>query len=127
MKEPQNFATSSSLRLAGLLLLGVLAMLTPAGCKQSGHTSDRRLKQIDEMLDSQLPVGTAKSRVSFFLSSQGFPLESTNNPHALVAIIHHVDTETLQPATARVTFRFDPSDNLKSYELVSVAGAASQP
>src|SRR6267378_2274610 len=95
--------------------------------KQSEHTSDPRLRQIDEMLDSHLPTGTAKSRVSFYLSSQGFPLESTSDPHTIVAIIHHVDTDTLQPSTARVTFHFDAGDNLKSYELVTVAGSASQP
>jgi hypothetical protein len=127
MKELANFAKNAPSPLAGLLLLGVFAVLALAGCKQSGHTSDPRLKQIDEMLDSQLPVGTAKSRVSFYLSSQGFPLESTNDSHAIAAIVHHVDTETLQPVTARVTFHFDTSDNLKSYELVSVAGSNSQP
>jgi len=120
-------AKRSSSPLAGLLLLGVFAMLALAGCKQSGHTSDPLLKQIDEMQDSQLPTGTAKSRVSFYLSSQGFPLESTSDPHALVAVVHHVDTDTLQPIAARVTFHFDASDNLKSYELVSVGGSASQP
>ena len=44
-----------------------------------------------------------------------------------LAVLHHVDTDTLQPSTARVTFRFDAGDNLKSYELVTVAGSASQP
>jgi hypothetical protein len=126
MKALGKFQKNSSSLLAGPLLLTALVMLVLSGCKRSGHTSDPHLKQIDEMLDSQLPAGTAKSRVTFYLSSQGFPLEDTNDPHAVVAIVHHVDTETLQPATARVTFHFDPADNLKSYELVSVAGAASQ-
>ena len=127
MRNPHFLAKSSSPSLAVLSLLGVFAMLALAGCKQSGHTSDPRLRQIDEMLDSQLPTGTAKSRVSFYLSSHGFPLESTGDPRAIVAIIHHVDTDTLQPSTARVTFHFDAGDNLKSYELVTVANSASQP
>ena len=79
------------------------------------------------MLDSQLPAGTAKSRVMFYLSSQNFPVENTGDARALVAIVHHVDTDTLQPTTARVTFHFDASDNLKSYELVTAAGSASRP
>src|SRR5882762_2945527 len=103
MRNSHILAKSLSPSLAVLCLLGVF-----------------------EMLDSQLPTGTAKSRVSFYLSSQGFPLESTGDPHAIVAIIHHVDTDTLQPSTARVTFRFDAGDNLKSYELVTVAGSSSQ-
>ena len=127
MRNQCILAKSSSPYLAALFLLGVFAMLALAGCKQSGHTSDPRLRQIDEMLDSQLPAGTAKSRVSFYLSSQGFPLEYSSDPHAVVAIVHHVDTDTLQPATARVTFHFDAGDNLKSYELVAVAGSAPQP
>src|SRR6202158_1283461 len=127
MRNPHFLAKSSSPSLAVLSLLGVFAMLALAGCKQSGHTSDPRLRQIDEMLDSQLPTGTAKSRVSFYLSSQNFPVENTGDARAIVAIIHHVDTDTLQPATARVTFHFDASDNLKSYELVTAAGSTSRP
>jgi hypothetical protein len=127
MKNLRNLSKSSSPSLAALFLLGVFTILAFAGCQQSGHTSDPRLKQIDTLLDSQLPAGTSKSRVSFYLSSQGFPLENTSDPSAIVAIIHRVDTETLQPVTARVTFHFDLSGNLKSYELVSVAGSASQP
>jgi len=126
MKNQRILAKSPCPSLTKLFLLGVFAMVALAGCKQSGHTSDPRLRQIDEMLDSQLPTGTARSRVSFYLSSQGFPLESSSDPHAIVAIVRHVDTETLQPATARVTFHFDASDNLKSYELVTAAGTASQ-
>ena len=112
---------------AGFLLFGVFTILALAGCKQNGHTSDPRLRQIDQMLDSQLPSGTARSRVTFYLSSQNFPVEDTRDPHEIVAIVHHVDTDTLQPATARVTFHFDARDNLKSYDLVSVAGSAAQP
>ena len=127
MKCPRNFPMSSFPSLASLFLLGVFAMLALAGCKQSGHTSDPRLRPIDEMLDSRLPAGTAKSRVMFYLSSQSFPVENTGDPRAIVAIVHHVDTDTLQPATARVTFHFDASDNLKSYELVTAAGSAPRP
>jgi hypothetical protein len=127
MKKLANSTKSSFPSLAGLFLLGVFAMMPLAGCSQGRHTSDPRLKQIDEMLDSQLPVGTSKSRVSFYLSSQGFSLESAADSHDIVAIVHHVDTDTLQPATARVTFHFDASDNLKSYDLVSVGGSTPQP
>jgi hypothetical protein len=126
MKDIRIFTRSSCLSLAGIALLAVLVFLMPAGCKQRGHTSDPRLRPIDEMLDAQLPAGATKARVTFYLSSQGFRLESTNDPHAIVATVHHVDTETLQPATAIVTFHFDTGDNLKSYELVAATGPGSQ-
>ena len=127
MKNLRNPSRSSFPSRAGLFLLGVFAMLALAGCRPSGHTSDPRLRPIDEMLDSQLSAGTAKSRVMFYLSSQNFPVENTGDPRAIVAVVHHVDSDTLQPATARVTFHFDASDNLKSYELVGAAGSASRP
>ena len=127
MKNLRNPSRSSFPSLAGLSLLGVFALLALAGCKQSGHTSDPRLRPIDEMLDSQLPAGTAKSRVVFYLNSQNFLIENTGDARAIVAIVHHVDSDTLQPATARVTFHFDASDNLKSYELVTAAGSTSRP
>ena len=127
MKNLRNPSRSTFPSLAGLFLLGVFALLAVAGCKQSGHTSDPRLRPIDEMLDSQLPAGTAKSRVMFYLNSQNFPVENAGDPRVIVAIVHHVDSDTLQPATARVTFHFDASDNLKSYELVTAAGSTSRP
>lgn len=101
--------------------------MAAAGCNPHAHTSDPRLKQIDQMLDLQLPIGTAKARVAFYLNSQGFQMESTTDSAAIVATVRHVDTETLQPATALVTFHFDAANNLKSYELVLAPGSASQP
>ena len=109
------------------LLTFVLLTVGLSGCKTSAHTSDPRLRQIDELLDSQLPQGTPKSRVIFFLSSQGFPLQNARDEKAVVAIVHRVDTSTLQPATARVTFHFDANDKLKSYELEPAADSPPQP
>jgi hypothetical protein len=119
MTKMRKYNRFSLTLLAGFFLIGVLMTLTLTGCKQSSHTSDPRLRQLDETLNSQLPGGTPKSRVLFYLSSQGFPVENTNDPHVITATVHHVDTETLKPATARVTFQFDAEDKLKSYELTS--------
>jgi hypothetical protein len=117
MTNMRKHTWAPSTFLAGFFLLGIFVALALAGCKQSSHTSDSRLRQIDETLDAQLPVGTPKSRVLFYLSSQGFPVENTDDPHVVAATVHHVDTETLKPVTARVKFQFDAEDKLKSYEL----------
>ena len=119
-----SISAGSSLRPS---LLTVLFLLALAGCKTGPHTSDPHLRQIDEMLNAQLPQGTPKSRVLYFLSSQDFPLENTREGKTVVATVHRVDTDTLQPETARVTFHFDASDKLTSYELKSVAGSPAQP
>jgi hypothetical protein len=119
-------SASSAGFFLGLSLFGIFLLMALAGCK-SGHTSDPHLRQLDEMLDSQLPQGTPKSRVIFFLSSQNFPVENSNDAKAAVAIVHRVNTDTLQPVTARVTFHFDAGDKLKSYELDAVAGSPTQP
>ncbi len=119
MTHTRKDIKSSSHLLAGILLIGLFTALALAGCKKGSHTSDPRLRQIDEILDSQLPAGTPKSRVLFYLNAQGFPVENTQNSREIVAIVHHVDTETLKPVTARVTFHFDEGDKLKSYELAS--------
>ena len=108
-----------------LVTVSLLPML--GGCKTGAHTSNPHLRQIDEMLDAQVPQGTPRSRVTFFLSSQGFPLENTRDAKAIVAIVHRVDTDTLQPETARVTFHFDASDKLKSYELATATDSPAQP
>jgi hypothetical protein len=98
-----------------------------AGCKSSGHTSDPQLRKIDEILDPQLPKGTPMSRVSNFLGSRGYAVENSNDPHAIVAIVRHIDTETLQPITARVTFHFDANDKLVTYDLVHAPDVSIQP
>jgi hypothetical protein len=54
-----------------------------------------------------------------YLNSQGFSIEDSTDPHALVAVVRHVDTETLQPVSATVTFHFDSEDKLKTYELAA--------
>jgi hypothetical protein len=117
----------SSKLLAGLCLLCACSVLIFAGCKRSKHTSNPRLRQIDDMLDAQLQPGATKGRVTFYLDSQGFPMENSPDSHTVVAIVRHVDTNTLQPETARVTFHFDANDKLLSYELVTASGPLRQP
>jgi ATP-dependent 26S proteasome regulatory subunit len=112
--------SSPSSYLQPLLLLAciaLLSLLSASGCKSHSHTSDSRLQKIDEMLNTQLPPGTSMSRVDHFLKSRGYAVEESPDRNSLVAVVRHVDTDTLQPATARVTFHFDSNRNLVSYEL----------
>jgi hypothetical protein len=87
------------------------------GCKSTAHTSDSRLQKIDEMLNTRLPQGTPRSHLEFFLNSHGYKLENSHDKNSLVAVVRQIDTDTLQPRTARVTFHFDANDKLVSYEL----------
>ena len=127
MIRRQKYKSGSITFFQNLFLGGVFLSLALSGCKTSGHTSDPRLRQIDEMLDSQVPQGTPKSRVIFFLSSQNFAVENARDARTVVAIVHRVDTDTLKPATARVTFHFDDADKLKSYDLEPAPSSAQQP
>ena len=106
-----------SLRALALILLLVAA--TAGGCKNSGqtHTSDPKLKGIDELLAAQLPAGTTESRVDFFLNSRGYPIMPSPDPHSIVATVQHINTETVQPEAAKVTFHFDANNKLVSYDL----------
>jgi hypothetical protein len=127
MIQPLHRAASFSNSFKACALLGIILMLPLTGCRGKGHTSDPRLRPIDEMLDVQLPEGSPKSRVVVYLNSQGFPLQPSNDPRAVVVLVHHVDTETLKPETALVTFHFDAGDKLKSYELVEASDSPQQP
>jgi hypothetical protein len=93
------------------------------GCKSNAHTSDSRLQKIDEMLNTGLPQGTPRSRLEFFLSSRGYKLEDAPDKNSLVALVRQIDTDTLEPRTARVTFHFDVHDKLVSYELEAAPDA----
>ena len=109
-------------RPAGVLWIPLVCsllslVLSVAGCKSHAHTSDPQLRKIDDLLDAQLPKETPRSRVEFFLSVRGYKLENSLDKSAVVALIRHVDTDTFQPVTARVTFHFDSSDKLIGYEL----------
>ena len=101
--------------IAGLLFLG--------GCKGAFKVDDPRLKPIQAMLDEKLPVGSTEGAVVEFLSARGYPTEPPEKPGTLVSIIRHIDTEKLQPVTARVTFYFDANGKLNTYEIVRTMNA----
>ncbi|MGB2669777.1 MAG: hypothetical protein WA621_09500 [Candidatus Acidiferrum sp.] len=110
-----------------LAFVVLLLMFSVSGCKTKSHTSDARLKKIDEMLNTQLPQGTSKERVEYFLTSRGYRVEDSRDKFSVVGVVRHIDTETLQPATARVTFHFDSNGKLLSYELQPASDVPLQP
>jgi hypothetical protein len=94
-----------------------------AGCKGAFKVEDPQLKPIQAMIDESLPLGTTEGVVQEFLSARGYPTEPASKPGTLVAIIRHIDTEKLQPVTARVTFYFDANGKLNTYEIVRTMNA----
>ncbi len=119
--------TAAVPRLLALASAVLLSSMMAFGCKSHSHTSDSRLQKIDKMLNSQLPQGTPRPRVEYFLSSRGYQLEDSPDKAALVAVVRHIDTETLVPATARVTFHFDSNERLLSYDLQPAPDAPLRP
>jgi hypothetical protein len=115
MISPLRKAAAQSLYLAALLTFFSFSV---AGCKTSAHSSDPQLRKIDEMLDTELPKGTNMARVTFFLSERGYKTENPAKSQTIVAVVRQIDTDTLRPQNARVTFHFDARDQLDSYELV---------
>ena len=109
--------TAAFPRLLALASVVLLSSLVVFGCKSHSHTSDSSLQKIDEMLNFQLPQGTPRLRVEYFLNSRGYRLEDSQDRASLIAVVRLIDTETLIPATARVTFHFDSNEKLLSYEL----------
>jgi hypothetical protein len=105
----------------------VLLLALAAGCSSHTHTYDPKLRKIDELLDAQLPKGTSRSRVGFFLTTRGYKVEGAPDVHTVIAIVRHIDTDTLQPSTARVTFHFDANDRLTSYDLQRAPDMPFQP
>jgi hypothetical protein len=126
--NPRHLAISSAIANAILLVCIMLPIgLAAAGCNSQSHTSNPRLRKIDELLETQLPKGTPRQRVSFFLSSRGYTEEHSKDSSAVVGVVHHVDTETLQPSTARVTFHFDAQDKLTTYDMQEAPENTIQP
>jgi hypothetical protein len=107
----------SSVRALTILLTAGILFFS-AGCKKVLQIDDPQLKPIQIMLETELPVGTPETVVSQFLSMRGYPTEPSDKPGTLIAIIRHIDTEKLQPVTARVTFYFDANGKLNTYDMV---------
>ncbi len=113
--------------LVALAFAAVMLLFAAGGCDKHSHTKDPRLRKIDQMLDAKLPPGTPRTRVEYFLSSRGHRIEHCPDNNCVVAVVRHIDTETLQPATARITFRFDSNDKLITYELQAASDIPLQP
>ena len=100
-----------------LLLLGLLA----AGCQKTFlQVDDPQLKPIQEMIETQLPKGSTTERVATFLSVRGYEQQAPEKPGTLVAIIRHIDRQTVRPVTARVTFSFDANGKLSAVEMTRI-------
>jgi hypothetical protein len=106
----------SSLRVGGGVIF-CAAILWVAGCQKIERTNDPQLKPIQAMLDAQLPQGTPEANVLAFLNNRGFPVLPDGKQGTIVTTIRHIDTETVTPVTARVTFYFDANRKLNTYEL----------
>ena len=84
------------------------------------QVDDPQLRPIQEMIETQLPKGSTTERVTTFLSVRGYELQPSEKPGTLVAIIRHIDLQTVRPVTARVTFHFDPNGRLDSVEMTRI-------
>jgi len=120
--------TGRSRRLAARMPACFFLLLAiAAGCSSHTHTYDPKLRKIDELLDARLPKGTSRSRVGFFLTTRGYKVEGSPDVRTVIAVVRHIDTETLQPSTARVIFHFDANDRLISYDLQRAPDLPFQP
>jgi hypothetical protein len=104
-------------RLAGVIAMWCLVWLA-VGCGGSSQVDDPQLKPIQEMLNADLPNGTTEAAVSQFLAARGYPAQRGGEANTLVALIRHIDTEKVEPVTARVTFHFDANEKLKETKIV---------
>lgn len=121
-------STGRSRRLAARMPACLFLLLAvAAGCSSHTHTYDPKLRKIDELLDAHLPKGTSRDRVGFFLTTRGYKVEGSPDIHTVIAIVQHIDTETLQPSTARVIFHFDAGDRMISYDLQRAPDVPFQP
>jgi hypothetical protein len=116
LPAPCNSRSRFLRHLAVLTALGALLFLS--ACHKNSEVEDPQLKPIQDTLNTDLPVGSTQNAVNQYLATRGYPTEATDKPGTLVAIIRHIDTEKLQPVTARVTFYFDANGKLNATEIV---------
>jgi hypothetical protein len=117
MVSPRHLIRAFRPLLRGSFLFTTAVLLLLTGCKQQ-KVDDPQLKPIQDLLDANTPAGTTEGTVSKFLAMRGYETETSNKPGTIVAIIRHIDTEKMQPVTARVTFFFDANGKLNTFEIV---------
>jgi|SRR5271157_1738934 len=118
----ENTAARTVARRSPLPFCSLLLTLLAAGCQKSFmQVDDPQLKPIQEMIQTQLPKGSTTGRVTTFLSVRGYELQAPEKPGTVVAIIRHIDTQTVRPVTARVTFHFDANGKLDAVEMTRTA------
>ncbi len=111
-------ASRGALRYCSLLLL--LALLAVSCQKSFMQVDDPQLKPIQQMIETQVPKGSTTGRVTTFLSVRGYELQAPEKSGTVVAIIRHIDTQTVRPVTARVTFYFDANGKLDAIEMIRI-------
>jgi len=115
-----SFRNKLTVRLSLALLFSFLLLCLALGaCKKAAapHTSDPQLEGIDQLLAKELPPGSTMDRVVRYLHARGYEMRDATQPHTIVAIVHHINPQTIQPEAARVTFRFDNDLKLLTYDL----------
>jgi len=111
-------AANSWLRQRLTAFLAICAMaLCASGCQKVQRTSDPQLKPIQDMLDAQLPAGTPEANVLSYLNNRGYAVLPTGQQGTIVTTIRHIDSQTVTPVTARVTFYFDANRKLSTFEM----------
>ncbi|MFI5111120.1 MAG: hypothetical protein ACHP78_20045 [Terriglobales bacterium] len=111
-------ARRGPLSFCSLLLL---TTLLAAGCQKAFfQVDDPQLKPIQEMIETQLPQGCTSDRVTTFISVRGYEMQAPEKPGTLVAVIRHIDIQTVRPVTARVTFYFDANGRLNAVEMTRI-------
>jgi hypothetical protein len=118
----KTLARRGALPFCSLLLL--LALLVASCQKSFMRVDDPQLKPIQETIETQLPKGSTTERVTTFLSVRGYEMQNSEKPGTLVAIIRHIDTQTVRPVTARVTFYFDANGRLNAVEMMRIPNRA---
>ena len=114
--HPHPTRNQRTLPLA-LLFAAAALLLLAAGCQKSTRVTDPQLRPIQEAIDAQLPPGSTEQQVLSYLSARGFPLEPSEKKGTIVTTIRHIDTQKMQPVTARVTFYFDATNKLNTVEI----------
>lgn len=107
--------SGSKLFLAGLVTLMV------AGCLQSEQGAAMTTKEIETMVQREIPLGSNKSQVIAFLD--GRKIEHSGyleTEKAVYAIIRNTSQGAIVKGAIKIEFYFDEQANLKNYTIKEV-------
>lgn len=111
-----------AMRMMRCLLAGIASMLL-CGCTQADQSGTMKVKEIDELIRKEVPIGSSTSQVLAFLDAQKIEHSQQyfDRDRIIYASIRNTSGNWLVKNSVYIQFHFDEKATLKDYSVREVS------